>query len=84
MPPVGDEEVYYDNYSSDVPGLLRSWLVELAILRRYQKQVKTRSHERSPAEWYERTYGSWKMNPEARYSLWGSMTNVQKNYYQIK
>ena len=55
-------------------------LVELAALRHYQKQVKNCPYEsqssRSDMKGVLRQLEA--MNPEARYSLWGSMTNVQE------
>ena len=55
-------------------------LVELAALRHYQKQVKNCPYEsqssRSDMKGILRQLEA--MNPEARYSLWGSMTNVQE------
>ena len=56
-------------------------LVELAALRHYQKQVKNCPYEsqssRSDMKGILRQLEA--MNPEARYSLWGSMTNVQED-----
>ena len=54
-------------------------LVELARLHDYKKQVKNcpyehDSHRSSMKELFARLEA---MNPEARYSLWNSMTNVQ-------
>ena len=55
-------------------------LVELAALHSYQKQVKNCPYEsqssRSDMKGILRQLEE--MNPEARYSLWGSMTNVQE------
>lgn len=54
-------------------------LIELARLREYRKQVKNCPYEvessRSDMKNILRQLEA--MNPEARYSLWGSMTNVQ-------
>lgn len=54
-------------------------LQELSLLHRYQKQVKNCPYEslssRSSMKGILRQLEE--MNPEARYSLWGSMTNVQ-------
>jgi tRNA(Ile)-lysidine synthase TilS/MesJ len=54
-------------------------LIELARLRGYRKQVKNCPYEvessRSDMKNILRQLEA--MNPEARYSLWGSMTNVQ-------
>ena len=54
-------------------------LTELAELRGYRKQEKacpyeTRSHRADMKNILRQLEA---MNPEARYSLWGSMTNVQ-------
>ena len=55
-------------------------LIELAALRDYRKQVKNCPYEsqssRSDMKGVLRQLEA--MNPEARYSLWGSMTNVQE------
>ena len=55
-------------------------LVELATLHGYRKQVKNCPYEsqssRSDMKGVLRQLEA--MNPEARYSLWGSMTNVQE------
>lgn len=55
-------------------------LIELAALRGYRKQVKNCPYEsqssRSEMKGILRQLEA--MNPEARYSLWGSMTNVQE------
>lgn len=54
-------------------------LTELATLREYRRQVKNCPYEsqssRSDMKGILRQLEA--MNPEARYSLWGSMTNVQ-------
>lgn len=56
-------------------------LLELAKLRGYRKQVKNCPYEkesnRSNMKEVLRTLE--KLNPEARYSLWGSMTNIQND-----
>ena len=56
-------------------------LVELAALRHYQKQVKNCPYEsqssRRDMKGILRQLEA--MNPEARYSLWGSMTNIQED-----
>lgn len=56
-------------------------LIELAALRNYQKQVKNCPYESQSSRSYMK--GILRqleaMNPEARYSLWGSMTNVQED-----
>lgn len=55
-------------------------LIELAQLRGYQKQVKNCPYESQSSRTTMK--GILKqleaLNPEARYSLWGSMTNIQK------
>ena len=54
-------------------------LVELAALRGYRKQIKNCPYEkdsfRSDIKRILRELE--KLNPEARYSLWGSMNNIQ-------
>jgi len=56
-------------------------LIELAALRGYKKQIKNCPYEsqssRSDMKGILRQLEA--MNPEARYSLWGSMTNVQSD-----
>lgn len=56
-------------------------LLEFAKLRGYRKQVKNCPYEkesnRSNMKEVLRTLE--KLNPEARYSLWGSMTNIQND-----
>lgn len=56
-------------------------LIELAALRNYRKQVKNCPYEsqssRSDMKGILRQLEA--MNPEARYSLWGSMTNIQED-----
>ena len=55
-------------------------LMELAQVRGYRKQVKNCPYESQSSR--STMKGILKqleeMNPEARYSLWGSMTNVQE------
>ena len=57
-------------------------LVELAALRHYQKQMKNCPYEsqssRSDMKGILRQLEA--MNPEARYSLWSSMSNIQEDY----
>lgn len=55
-------------------------LTELARLHEYRPQVKRCPYERQShrAEMKEVLRRLEAMNPEARYSLWGSMTNVQR------
>lgn len=54
--------------------------MELAQVRGYRKQVKNCPYESQSSR--SAMKGILKqleeMNPEARYSLWGSMTNVQE------
>ncbi|EJX07486.1 PP-loop family protein [gut metagenome] len=56
-------------------------LTELAVFRNYRQQVKNCPYEsqssRSDMKGVLRKLEA--MNPEARYSLWGSMTNVQED-----
>ena len=56
-------------------------LIELAALRNYRRQVKNCPYEsqssRSDMKGILRQLEA--MNPEARYSLWGSMTNIQED-----
>ncbi|MDR0892803.1 MAG: tRNA 2-thiocytidine biosynthesis TtcA family protein [Mediterranea sp.] len=54
-------------------------LIEMAALRGYRKQVKNCPYESgsSRSEMRDILRRLEAMNPEARYSLWGSMTNVQ-------
>ncbi|WP_071145632.1 ATP-binding protein [Bacteroides ihuae] len=54
-------------------------LIELARLREYRKQVKNCPYEveSSRSDMKNILHQLEAMNPEARYSLWGSMTNVQ-------
>ena len=61
-------------------------LQELALLRAYHKQVKNCPYEqqshRSDMKGILRQLEA--MNPEARYSLWGSMSNVQSELLPLK
>lgn len=55
-------------------------LTEMARIRGYHKQIKncpyeTQSHR---SDMKEVLKSLERMNPEARYSLWGSMTNIQE------
>lgn len=54
-------------------------LVELARVREYRRQVKNCPYESqsSRSTMKDVLHQLEEMNPEARYSLWGSMTNVQ-------
>lgn len=60
-------------------------LTEMAQIRGYRKQVKNCPYEsqsgRSTMKGILRQLEE--MNPEARYSLWGSMTNVQKDLLPV-
>lgn len=61
-------------------------LIEMAQRRGYRKQVKNCPYESQSSR--SAMKGILKqleaMNPEARYSLWGSMTNVQEDLLPIK
>lgn len=61
-------------------------LVELASIRNYRKQVKSCPYEaqssRNSMKGILRQLEA--MNPEARYSLWGSMSNVQQELLPSK
>lgn len=52
---------------------------KLAILREYKKQIKNCPYERESnrSEMKEVLRALERLSPEARYSLWGSMTNIQ-------
>lgn len=60
-------------------------LIEMAQLRGYRKQVKNCPYESQSSR--STIKGILKqleeINPEARYSLWGSMTNVQKDLLPV-
>jgi len=57
-------------------------LSELAVIHDYQKQIKNCPYESgSSRSDMKRILGELEaLNPEARYSLWNSMTNIQKDY----
>lgn len=61
-------------------------LEELAALRQYRKQVKNCPYETASnrAQMKEVLRRLEELNPEARYSLWGSMTNVQEELLPSK
>lgn len=61
-------------------------LADLAELRGYRKQLKNcpYEHESHRSEMKEILHRLEKMNPEARYSLWGSMSNIQSELLPIK
>ncbi len=54
-------------------------LTELALLRNYPEQVKNCPYEQAShrSEIKALLHRLEKINPQARYSLWGSMTNIQ-------
>ena len=54
-------------------------LLELAATHQYEKQTKQcpYEHESNRSTIKEVLHRLEELNPEARYSLWGSMTNVQ-------
>lgn len=54
-------------------------LVELAVLRGYRKQIKNCPYEKGSfrSDIKRILHELEKLNPEARYSLWGSMNNIQ-------
>lgn len=56
-------------------------LIELATVREYKKQIKNCPYESgsSRREMKDVLHRLEELNPEARYSLWGSMTNVQSD-----
>ncbi len=55
-------------------------LVEMARIRGYHKQIKNCPYESQSnrSDMKKVLKDLEKLNPEARYSLWGSMTNIQK------
>ena len=55
-------------------------LEEMARIRNYQKQLKACPYEKeSNRSQMKRILGELEqLNPEARYSLWGSMNNIQE------
>lgn len=61
-------------------------LEELAALRQYRKQVKNCPYETASnrARMKEVLRRLEELNPEARYSLWGGMTNVQEELLPSK
>lgn len=61
-------------------------LQELSQLRGFRKQLKNcpYEHESHRSEMKEVLKRLEQMNPEARYSLWGSMSNVQSELLPIK
>lgn len=54
-------------------------LMEMARIRGYRKQIKNCPYEKDShrSEMKGVLHSLEKMNPEARYSLWGSMSNIQ-------
>ena len=61
-------------------------LQELAQLRGFRKQLKNcpYEHESHRSEMKGVLKQLERMNPEARYSLWGSMSNVQSELLPVK
>ena len=55
-------------------------LVEMARIRSFRKQIKNCPYESQSnrSDMKEVLRSLERLNPEARYSLWGSMTNVQE------
>ncbi|MGL5937801.1 MAG: ATP-binding protein [Phocaeicola sp.] len=56
-------------------------LIEMAAMHKYQKQVKNCPYESqsSRSEMKGVLHSLEALNPEARYSLWGSMNNIQED-----
>ena len=54
-------------------------LIEMAQVRGYRKQIKNCPYEKDShrSDMKEVLRSLERMNPEARYSLWGSMNNIQ-------
>lgn len=54
-------------------------LIEMAQVRGYRKQIKNCPYEKDShrSDMKEVLHSLERMNPEARYSLWGSMNNIQ-------
>lgn len=61
-------------------------LIEIARCREYRKQIKNCPYESgsSRSEMKKIISLMEEINPQARYSLWGSMTNIQKEYLPPK
>lgn len=61
-------------------------LIRLASFRGYRKQLKNCPYESdsSRSDMKELLKRMEEINPEARYSLWGSMTNIQSDYLPRK
>lgn len=61
-------------------------LVELAALRNFRKQIKNCPYEKDShrSDMKEVLANLERINPEARYSLWGSMNHVQPDLLPIK
>lgn len=55
-------------------------LAELASIRQFRKQIKNCPYEKDSnrSDMKEILHRLEELNPEARYSLWGSMTNIQE------
>lgn len=61
-------------------------LIELSELQGYKKQIKNCPYEKESyrSEIANLFQSLHKMNPEARYSLWSSMTNIQKEMLPVE
>jgi hypothetical protein len=61
-------------------------LIQVAAWKGYRKQLKNCPYESgsSRSDMKELLKSLEAINPEARYSLWGSMTNIQEDYLPRK
>ena len=61
--------------------MLESDLSDMARVRGYRRQIKNCPYESQSnrSDMKEVLKSLEKLNPEARYSLWGSMTNIQED-----
>ena len=61
-------------------------LIQVAVWKGYRKQLKNCPYESgsSRSDMKELLRSLEAINPEARYSLWGSMTNIQEDYLPRK
>lgn len=61
-------------------------LVQLAALRGYRKQIKNCPYEKDShrSDMKKVLAALERMNPEARYSLWGSMNNIQADLLPVE
>jgi len=61
-------------------------LIQVAAWKGYRKQLKNCPYESgsSRSDMKELLRSLEAINPEARYSLWGSMTNIQEDYLPRK